>query len=68
MQQFIAQYIFICAMYLFHRKIAQRMIASPEYFNETMFLIDALFSGTKAFLWKTRAVNLMLSYKDQRHV
>lgn len=68
MQQFLAQYLFICTMYLFHGKIAQRMIASPEYFSETMFLIDALFSQTKAFLWKTRAINLMLSYKDQRHV
>lgn len=67
MQLFIAQYLFICFMCLFHRKIAQRMLASPEYFCETMFLIEALFSGTKAFLWKTRAVNLMVSYKDQRH-
>jgi hypothetical protein len=63
MQKFITQYLFISVMYLFHSMIGKRMLASPEYFCETMMLIDLLFTGERRSLWKTRAINLMVSYK-----
>lgn len=65
MQLFVAQYLFICAMYLFHARIGKAMCRSMEYYAETMHLISILFPNKKQRAdWEQRAHNLMVSYAD----
>lgn len=68
MQLFIARYLFICFMFLFHNIVGKRMWNSPSYFHETMDIIDMLFRGVDNYRWKVRAINLMNSYaKENTH-
>lgn len=65
MSRYLARFIFLCAMYLFHSIIGKRMLRSFSYYMETMNLIDCLFTGKRNYQWKVRAINLMNSYAKQ---
>lgn len=65
MQLFIARYLFICVMYLFHSIIGKRMLRSMEYYVQTMGLIHVLFPNKQQrAAWERKAHNLMVSYAD----
>lgn len=64
MQRILARFIFLCALFVLKARIAKNMWERPDFYVETMLLIDYLWDKPQAFTWQTRANNLMLSYKD----
>lgn len=63
MTRYLARFIFLCALFLMKARIAKNMWDRPDYYVQTMLLIDSLWDKPQAFAWQTRANNLMLSYK-----
>ena len=63
MTRYIARIIFLCVLFLNKARIAKNMWDHPDYYVQTMLLIDSLWDKPQAFAWQTRANNLMLSYK-----